>query len=880
MKLEIIIIIIIFLISTLYARNSNITVKSKLDYYTDEQNAEIMVEVPKEGNNLTIKLNNQTIVKNIEIKTTDKEFYPIPLKMLKKGNNMLNCIFTKAGNRDTIAVNIKKLPHRENCVKVNKITGSLVVDGLPFIPVGFYNYWPIQPDLAEQEVVKGFNMMSPYQKIIKKDLEKRKAYMDRCAELGMKVNYNLCSLAGGGGVGSDRLDISEKEMLKLLLEEVIAFKDHPALLSWYISDEPVLQKQSPRIIQKAYKLIKKIDPYHPITIVFMRPEKADKFVNSLDIIMTDPYVIPMNSVTVVGDKVGNLKKKYGAEKSIWIVPQAFGGSEWWKREPTKQEIRVMTYLAVLKGARGIQYFIRHGLNSFPKSTAMWAECGEIALEIAELTPFLVSSETAPVVSANKKNIEIKAYKKDNEIVIAAINTENKPQQYEFSFSNKAFDGSLEVMFESRSIEIKNGKAEGIIGAYGTRIYKFTTEKKIKNAELLNEQNLTNNPSFENNPSVGVPSGCYAKISEDKGATYFVDSRVSLHGSHSLRMISPKEKGSMRLFFYPMQLKKGENYSVSIWAKAKDAKYQPDKKRFFLWRWLFGKRKKKNLSFRIYLAGNHKTFELTEDWKEYVLTFPMNRDLKRRINLRVVGKGTVWFDLMQVYPTLNFAQEFKNNQMQVKIDTPLQNIDIHYTTDQTIPDSTSALYSKPIDLSKTTVLKVAFFKDNEIISDVFTHKILVHKAMGKKIIYNTNYQDYSAGGDNALIDGKIGSSHYKDGRWQSFIGKNMDVIIDLGKIEKINTIETHFLQKISSWIFLPEYVKFSISTDKKNYQTIATLYTKTPKKSNRKQIETYKVTCDSKGRYLRVIGKSIKVCPNWHKGAGKACYIFVDEIIVE
>ena len=51
-------------------------------------------------------------------------------------------------------------------------------------------------------MVKGFNLISPYQKILPETLSERKAYMDRCAELGMKVHYNLLSVSGGGGVGS------------------------------------------------------------------------------------------------------------------------------------------------------------------------------------------------------------------------------------------------------------------------------------------------------------------------------------------------------------------------------------------------------------------------------------------------------------------------------------------------------------------------------------------------------------------------------------------------------------------------------------------------------------------------------------------------------
>ena len=92
-----------------------------------------------------------------------------------------------------------------------------------FFPFGFYCYSPVHPLLPEEEVVKGFNMISPYQKILPETLNERKAYMDRCAQIGMKVHYNLLSVSGGGGVSSKTEDLSEDEKRELLITEIKDF---------------------------------------------------------------------------------------------------------------------------------------------------------------------------------------------------------------------------------------------------------------------------------------------------------------------------------------------------------------------------------------------------------------------------------------------------------------------------------------------------------------------------------------------------------------------------------------------------------------------------------------------------------------------------------
>ena len=100
--------------------------------------------------------------------------------------------------------------------------------------------------------------------------------MDRCAQLGMKVQYGVNSLIGAGHNGSKGLDKTEEEKFEILKNEVLAFRDHPALLSWYINDEPDGQGRPSELMEKAYQFIHELDPYHPVSIVFMMPSKVGR----------------------------------------------------------------------------------------------------------------------------------------------------------------------------------------------------------------------------------------------------------------------------------------------------------------------------------------------------------------------------------------------------------------------------------------------------------------------------------------------------------------------------------------------------------------------------------------------------------------------------
>ena len=181
-------------------------------------------------------------------------------------------------------------------------------------------------DLPVQEAYNAMNLVGVYQKNDTETLEGRKAYMDQCAALGIKVNYALNGLVGNPHDMTDYVISTEEEAKRwaTLQKEVETFKDHPALLSWYMNDEPAGQGRDPALLEKAYRMIKELDPYHPVSVVFVIPSRAKAFENSLDIAMTDPYPVP-GDIRQVQAHIKDLKDHFTYRKAIWLVPQAFGG---------------------------------------------------------------------------------------------------------------------------------------------------------------------------------------------------------------------------------------------------------------------------------------------------------------------------------------------------------------------------------------------------------------------------------------------------------------------------------------------------------------------------------------------------------------------------
>ncbi len=94
------------------------------------------------------------------------------MKLLREGQNEITVSFYEDDKWiDSRKVWVTIRPHRENAVKIDLATGGLFVSGMPMLPFGFYTYFPVQPTLPEEEAIKGFNLISPYQGIDRKTLK-------------------------------------------------------------------------------------------------------------------------------------------------------------------------------------------------------------------------------------------------------------------------------------------------------------------------------------------------------------------------------------------------------------------------------------------------------------------------------------------------------------------------------------------------------------------------------------------------------------------------------------------------------------------------------------------------------------------------------------
>jgi len=867
-SIKIFLLLLVATFSQLQVKPQQAKVFSKYNYYTVEKEVAIMAALT--GNTSLTRYHLSIFNKSTLLVQTDEVKNNLLIARISLSNFELGTtqLLYKLFSNDKIlksdTVTIVRLQPKNNEVKIDLQTGGLIADGIPFFPFGFYCRALIQ--LADQEITHGFNLIAPYQSNLDDTYKERKAFMDRCAKVGMRVQYSVNSLIGSGHNGAKGLDMSEDQKEALLRKEIIAFRDHPALLSWYINDEPDGQGRPQALLEKAYKIVHELDPYHPISIVFMLPSKFSLYRNTMDIAMTDPYPVP-GPLDIVEGFVKQLNHDYSHEKSVWLVPQVFGGQEMWAREPTAKEIRLMTYLGLINGVKGIQYYTHSLGNLNPQAVSAWSVCSDIAVEVNQMSAFLLSDEMPVVVNSSDSSVLVQSFVHNNDTLIVAVNRENKPKTFNLQL-NTTTSSTASLWFENREVAMHDGMIEDIIDAQGTRVYLLKGKTNAGMAKLY-AGNLTANPSFEKIVSPGLPIGSNTKKSfadkAEQGASFFADPRQSVDGSFSLRLITPMDSTGDKIRLLPIVIKANNSYNVSIWAKAKLQQKMP--------------------VFRINMEGpgKDKTFTLTDEWKQYNFIFSRDSSYGSAIlTLELLTAGTAWFDMVQVTPDPRISYSInKNNTAIVSVATDVDGATVKYAVADGKNDSIKTIYKQPLTVSKATTIKAVLFVNGKQVaqSGIF---IPVNKALNKPVALQSEYApQYAASGSASITDGLMASTAFKDNKWLGFSGRDVIATIDMQQATSVNSVKINFLDDPNSGIYLPPKVSVFVSDNGKDFSLAGTYINKEIPKMGEPGLKLISIdNLKARAKYIRIVATAFGEIPEGYLFKGTMSWIFVDEIMVD
>ncbi len=395
----------------------------------------------------------------------------------------------------SLSLPFQKLPLQKGEVKIDRATSMLLVEGEPFllygpwsIPFGHLTqYLSLDHTLPELKKI-GANIVALHipeghsgpdswaAKTRIWDLAVYRKMLDRCQELGLKV-YLECT-DGYRNITKDYRQILPFETV------VREFRDHPALLMWYIADEPTLA-HAPEVWRR-YRLLKELDPHHPVMVDLTPHGLASRVItdpvtgeNACDVISLTYYPVgcamnadperPLGSTSVMFRDMFQLIR---ANRGVMMhAAQAYGyGTDHWYRTPTPDELEFLVYMPLIYGNRGWGWF---GGRAPCRATddRIW----ELGDELRRIAPVLGVEGSGEVLTSGSvigilRNDESAWY-------LITVNTSEKPENATFQLGGElpADCDKVEVLFEKRGFKLSRGILTDRFKPYGRHVYRIVNK---------------------------------------------------------------------------------------------------------------------------------------------------------------------------------------------------------------------------------------------------------------------------------------------------------------------------------------------------------------------------------------------------------------------
>ncbi len=346
------------------------------------------------------------------------------------------------------------------------VHNRFILNGAPFFPIGLYVVQFLSDTSQLDEIAN-----SPFDTLLNYNINSGSDaqitnYLDQLRSRNLKLIFSLIDYIGQ----------NQEESLSAITHKVSTFKNHPAVISWYMNDERGLEYLPE--LEAQYERVRELDDNHPVWSVHWRKYVLTGEAHTTEILGVDPYPIPNNSVTMVSQMADWAREAGRGYRPLWLVPQIFDWSHYGGegRPPTREEMRAMTYLAINHDAKGLIYYSYFDILKDANYDDRWEEIKGIASEIDSLRPLLLSTQQTDDndITCNNPNVDFKLMKEDNIYCLLTVNTMAETITGVLFQNNLAQKpGVVDVLFEGdRRILTDNGNFTDTFNPYEVHVYHW------------------------------------------------------------------------------------------------------------------------------------------------------------------------------------------------------------------------------------------------------------------------------------------------------------------------------------------------------------------------------------------------------------------------
>ena len=270
--------------------------------------------------------------------------------------------------------------------------------------------------------------------------------------------------------GVEAKDAAEAAQHQKIADQFLEFDN---ITSFLVVDEPELGRFTSEQTSRYMDRVRKLFPYNPVQMNNTIMGIPNNWANlNTDVLMLDNYLTSNDQGLVSGvvKCVDEMREK-GAEtgKPCFYFITSVNGHHY--KEPTRAEQIAQSWGCICAGCTGLSYY-----EGIPTVLGAFEGMVQVAGEIGAVEDLLVSDELCgeAVASVGTKDLKVLTRTLKGRSLIATCNIQKKPLgTVEFTLpADFPQDGTVKVLFEDRTIPVKNGRFSDDYDVYERHVYEF------------------------------------------------------------------------------------------------------------------------------------------------------------------------------------------------------------------------------------------------------------------------------------------------------------------------------------------------------------------------------------------------------------------------
>ena len=280
---------------------------------------------------------------------------------------------------------------------------------------------------------------------------------------------------------------------EFVADRVGALMSHPGLFAWYLFDEPDLPQQyvPPTSLARYYRLIKALDPFHPVVVTCAHDGAVAEYKDALDVHWTQVY----GGTSFVARRLPKHRADLNPGTPLMAIlhcydrpqtgmTQAGKQADPAKFQPDGRLMRANAFLAITKNTSGMAWWWwGQGSDRYftvANAPEAWQSLQQTVADIKTLEPVLTApGQVRAWTQEPAEGTQVHLWEKQlpGRVVILAVNEAAEPCSVEIAPQGIPGDCTMQVLFEDRTVRVADGLLSDQFEPIGVHVYEYMAPGK-------------------------------------------------------------------------------------------------------------------------------------------------------------------------------------------------------------------------------------------------------------------------------------------------------------------------------------------------------------------------------------------------------------------